>query len=370
MSEWTNHHSLTLVTTSEPTQMNTRSSNSATSFDRVRRLLAAAFALGVLATVSVAAFAPEGLLLAYRFAVFACLAPAVGSMLFLLIYRLTGGHWGEALGPFLRAGTRLAPWIWVLISPLLFFRTDGAPAWPRYDSNGMVTLRAGGYAVVLFWIARSLVRRRAEPAAWVGPVGLIVMVFTLHFLADDWLGGLEPHFHSTAFPLVWMVGLAVTGMACAVLTALASGHSPGVQKGEPRAPGFDWGNLLLAAMLFWTYVAFAQFLIIWSGNLPHEISWYIHRTQGAWLVVPSLLALLHFALPFAVLLSRSFKRSPQMLRSVAALLVLAQLLYIAWVILPVANSSSAWATGALLLTGASAFAYRYLAVVSADTSLA
>ena len=325
-----------------------------------QRPLSVVFGVGVLATVAAGCLYPAALLPGYRFAVFACLAPAVGSMLFLLIYRLTGGRWGVELAPFLTAGARLAPWIWLLVFPLVFYRAELPPVWPGYDSVGMVAVRAVIYAVIFFLVARLLTGGyRGQPASWVGPPGLIVMVFTLHLLAQDWL---EPDFYSTAFPLVWMSGLAVTGLACAILGTLASGRSSSPQEEALRSPvGIDCGNLLLAAMLFWCYVAFAQFLIIWAGNQPKEISWYIHRTAGEWSLVPPLLAVVHFVVPFGVLLSRSNKRSPRMLAGAAVLLLFAQTIYLAWVVLPVFAPSSTVTAGALFTTGVSVMARRYLA---------
>jgi len=91
---------------------------------------------------------------------------------------------------------------------------------------------------------------------------------------------------------------------------------------------------LLTATLLWTYVTFAQFLIVWGGNLPRETSWFRHRTEGPWIVVPVLLALLNFAVPLGILLFRTRKRSPRSLAITAALLLLGQLIYIAWMIIP------------------------------------
>jgi hypothetical protein len=268
--------------------------------------------------------------LVYRFVVFVAFAPAVGSMLFALIHRLTGGKWGVPLDPFLLAGSRMAPWLWLLVLPLVFVPGDASAAWPAYESRGMFLLRGICYALVLFALARRLNGPKTRAPA-TGPAGLIVLVFTLHFLAEDWLGALEPHWQSTAFPLVWMTGLAVAGLASAVLWALRVSPSAATRA---ASHGLDWGNLLLTAMLFWCYVAFAQFLIIWAGNLPREISWFVRRTEGGWAVVPPVLALIHFFLPFAVLLSRDAKRSPRLLGGVAATLLLGQIIYTAWLILP------------------------------------
>ena len=302
--------------------------------DRARRLLVTGAVVGSGVAVILGVLSPAAVVPAYRFVAFACLSPALGSMIFALIHRTTGGRWGDALAPFLAAGCRLAPWIWTLVLLLVFFAPDSATRWPDYGSRAMLALRGGIGAALLFALSIPLGRKRTAGTAWVGPVGLIVLVFTLHILADDWLVALEPGWHSTAFPVVWMSGQAVAGLAVAILAALVCGGSPREGHGESRALGLDWGNLLLATLVFWCYVAFAQFLIIWAGNLPREIAWFVRRSHGFWAAVPLLLLAIHFVLPLAVLLSRTFKRSAIMLGLVAFTLVVAQVLYLAWLILP------------------------------------
>jgi hypothetical protein len=323
-------------------------------------------------------FAPHALPLAWRVAAFSCLAPALGSLLFALIHRMTGGQWGEGLRPFLQSGLRLLPWVWLVVLPLWWFPhvapTHGSapPVWHGYDSRAMLGVRGLG-ELVIFVVLAALVttatrddtpEQRSRP--WLGPAGFIGLVFALHLLADDWLVALQPHWVSTGFPLVWMCGQALSGLAAAVLGALALGarpQQPGTQ-GRPR--GIDWGNLLMAAMMFWSYVAFVELLIIWSGDLPHEISWYLARTHGAWAIVPPVLAAVHFLVPMAVLLSRRWKKSPRMLGFAAALLLAAQWLYQAWLVLPAFPETSGLGLAlAVVLSGAAAgvWAWLYLAGV-------
>ena len=73
----------------------------------------------------------------------------------------------------------------------------------------------------------------------------------------------------------------------------------------------DLGNLMLAFVMLWAYFSFSQYLIIWAGNLPHEISWYLHRTETSWRFVGLGLVLFHFAVPFVLLLSRAIKRQAE-----------------------------------------------------------
>src|SRR2546430_10221355 len=70
----------------------------------------------------------------------------------------------------------------------------------------------------------------------------------------------------------------------------------------------DHGNFMLTFIMVWAYFSFSQWLIIWAGNLPEEITWYMKRLNGGWGYVGLFLGLFHFAVPFVMLLSRPFKR--------------------------------------------------------------
>jgi len=320
--------------------------------------------------------APQAIGPAYRLAAFACLAPALGSLMFQLIFRMTGGQWGPRLHPFLAAGSALLPWTWLLALPLLFFPAHETLEHPAhtdlYATHGMVMLRAVIYGVAFALLVWGLVRVQRRRFAgdhtslrWIAPAGLISLVFLLHLLAEDWLVALDPGWHSTAFPVVWMAGQAVAGLAFALICAVLSGARPEASGAADRPVGLDWGNLLLAGTMFFAYVAFAQWLIIWSGNLPREISWYRLRSEGGWRWVIVALAVFHFALPFLFLLSRRFKRAPAGLVGVSLVLLLAQLTYLAWLILP-AFSPLGVRTVALAVTlpiaALAVFLNRYLAV--------
>lgn len=310
---------------------------------------------------------------AWRFAAFACLGPSLGSLLFLLIHRLTGGQWGDGLAPFLSAGLRLLPWVWLIALPMIFFplvtpmHAIETPVVPSYNSRAFFAVRSVAYGVVFFLLAGALGRRRADPrGGWLAPAGLVGIVFLLHLLADDWLVALVPRWNSTGFPLVWMSGQAVSGLAAATLAGLAFGIDPSRKGTGERALGLDLGNLLFAATLFWGYVSFAQFLIIWSGDMPKEISWYHRRIEGAWHYIPAVLVGIHLVLPLGVLLSRRAKRSKSTLAGVAVLLVAAQFLYTAWLVLPAYPDAGTAGLPLCLAAAVGAgalFANRYLAAV-------
>jgi len=118
-----------------------------------------------------------------------------------------------------------------------------------------------------------------------------------------------------------------------VATALLADFAPFAGVVAP-AHFHDLGNLLLAFVMLWAYIAFSQFLIIWSGNLPEEIPWYVHRTQGGWQWIGLLLLVFHFTLPFLLLLSRGTKRSVYRLASVALAIIGMHLVDLFWLVMP------------------------------------
>ena len=343
---------------------------------RVERRVRGTAAVAALAVAGLTWIDPGDFSLAYRFVVFAGLAPAAGCLIFTLIHRLTGGQWAIGLRPFLLAGVSILPWIWLLALPIPLLPLSLSHNVPQlasaahgYESLPMVMMRACVYAAVFFGLRRvvsgdagqdSSTTRNQRP--WVGPVGLLVLVFTLTLLADDWIESLEPGWHSTGFSLTWMTGQGVAGLALAVLGALANGAQP-VESGSAGRPlGIDWGNLLMATLLAWCYVTFAQFLIIWAGNLPAEISWFKRRAEDPWFWVPPVLAVFGFLVPFVLLLSRRYKSSAGGLAGVAGALLLGQGVYTAWLILPAAGrfSAAGWLlVVALLVAGGAVFIDRY-----------
>ncbi len=134
-------------------------------------------------------------------------------------------------------------------------------------------------------------------------------MLTVTFASVDWIMSLDPHWYSTIFGLLTVVGQGLSALAFTI-AVLALHRAARARSAACCAPGHfhDLGKLLLAFVMLWAYLSFSQFLIIWSGNLPEEIPWYIARIRGGWGVVALLLVVGHFVLPFALLLSRDLKR--------------------------------------------------------------
>jgi hypothetical protein len=101
----------------------------------------------------------------------------------------------------------------------------------------------------------------------------------------------------------------------------------------------DLGKLMFAFTMLNIYLTFAEFLIIWSGNIPDEITYYIHRIQGGWWTVCTVDVICHWVIPFSILLSRDIKRSKNKMIWVATFMIGARMIDIFWLIEPSWNKT-------------------------------
>jgi hypothetical protein len=207
------------------------------------------------------------------------------------------------------------------------------------------TIRAVVYFIV--WIGLSLVLNRwsamqdspTEPRFThrykvVASFGVILYVFTITFAAIDWVMSLDPHWNSTIYGLLFVAGQALSGLSfCTAMLILLMRTT---RLGEIVKPGqlHDLGKLMLAFTMLWAYFSFSQWLIIWSGNLPEEITWYLNRIRGGWGAVALLLVILQFALPFLLLLSRDLKRGGRTLLPLALFILFMRLVDLFWLVVP------------------------------------
>jgi hypothetical protein len=164
--------------------------------------------------------------------------------------------------------------------------------------------------------------------------GLILYVLTATFASFDWMMSLEPEWFSSIYGLIFIGGQMLVAMAFAIILTVSLAQYQPLSNWISANIYNDLGNFLLAFVAFWAYIAFSQFLIIWSGNLPEEITWYLVRTQGGWQWLALVLILFHFVVPFFLLLARWSKRRVRILTTIAALLFVMQLVALFWLIMP------------------------------------
>ena len=263
----------------------------------------------------------------------------LGSMAILMLHHLTGGDWGLPIRRPLEAATRTFPLMLILFVPLIFglktlfpwaqpggLGDDSILKFKRfYLSPNFFMTRAVIY--FLIWLTLSYLLnkwsqeqdRNGDPAiakrleGMSGP-GLILYGLTVTYATIDWVMSLQPHWFSTIFGMIFMMVGVLGAMALVILVArLLANYEPMASAVTP-AQFNDLGNLLLAFVMLWAYLSFSQFLIIWSGNLPKEISWYVVRAEGGWARLAVFLIIFHFAIPFLLLLQRGLKRQMQRAR--------------------------------------------------------
>jgi hypothetical protein len=286
-----------------------------------------------------------------------CTGLSVGSLAWLALGHMTGGAWALTSRRLFEAATRTLPVCALMFLPVivsLFVHEQAAPGqahsvyeWSDpavvrgdpalqhkslYLNVPFFVLRAVIYFAVWFYFAWRLNRWSAEQDASGDPrirrkmqdiSGPIILLFglTVTFAAVDWGMSLEPHWFSTMYGLILMSGWGLAALAFMIMVAsFLSRHEP-MAEAYNSVHFHDWGKLLLALVMLYAYFAFSQFLIIWAGNLPEEISFYLRRLRGGWQVAGLCVILFHFALPFVLLLSRPLKQRPVTLRRVAALML-------------------------------------------------
>jgi len=285
---------------------------------------------------------------------------ALGSLALAMVHHLTTGGWGYPARRILEAASRTLPALLVLFVPLAF-GIHSLYEWSHADvvaENEVIAhkaaylnptawlIRAAVYFAIWLtlafflnrWSARqdrdpspSLVKKMRVLAA----PGLVLYTFTITFAAMDWIMSLDAKWYSTIYG-VWFLGGhgVVTLSFLIVIASYLARREPMAEVIRP-VHFHDWGKLLLAFTLLWTYFAVSQLLIIWSGNIPEEVAWYQYRLTGGWQVVALAIALLHFALPFLLLLSRDLKRDAKLLVPVAVLMMVMHWVDYYWNVVPV-----------------------------------
>jgi hypothetical protein len=324
---------------------------------------------GVVAGGIGVALQPDQFLPSWLIGFLFCTGLSLGCLALLMLQHMTGGQWGLVTRRIYEAGSRILWFGAVLFVPVAAF----APKlflWARpeavradhilqmkepYLNLPFFVIRAVIYFAVWLFCTMllnkwSAAQDRGETAVTeadtrrfrvVSAPGLIAYVILMSLGAVDWIMSLEPHWYSTIFGFIVVVGQTLSALAfsVAVLTILAP-REP--MNSVLRAMHFhDLGKLMLALVMLWAYFSFSQFLIIWAGNLPEEIPYYLKRLDGGWKYLSLALAFGHFILPFCLLLSADLKKRPKLLARVAWFIVAMRLYDTIWLVAPVFQPAGA-----------------------------
>lgn len=322
---------------------------------------------------------------AYLFAFVVWASLSLGSLGLLLLMHTVNGKWGLPVLRLLEAAAskRSLAILALLFTPILYTVLTGqgilykwadpnvvaadhvlqAKSW--FLNAGAFTIRAAAYFLLWFFLSGFLsastlrqdksmdTKERDKRANWAAP-GIVLFVLSITFSFTDWVMSLEPHWSSTMYGVWWVVGMAL--MAYAFVTIIAT-----LNKGKAPYTGIvtsDWtrdmGNLMLAFTMLWGYTSLSQYLIIWSGNLPEFITYYVNRSKGGWNAIGMATMLGQFFFPFFCLLSPRIKAQAPLLAKLCGWILVMRLLDMYYVITPAMRGTpmpSPWDFIALLGIG-------------------
>ncbi len=293
-----------------------------------------------------------------------CVSLSLGGLFFVMIHHITKAHWGIVVRRIAEVLAMSFPFLLLLSIPVflgmhdLFHWTHHDlydPASPDFDAVlagkqaylntpffiFRVVLYFALWSVMAYKLYRLSVAQDLDPAtdiparqrrvsAW----GLPVFALTVAFASYDLLMSLDPHWFSTMFGVYFFAGAFWSGVAMITFAALLVQRAGALQGVVTTEHYQDLGKWMFAFTVFWAYIAFSQYMLIWYANLKEETIWYDHRLTNGWGYHSAALLVLHFILPFLILLNRSSKRSLTLLAIMAVWFFVMQWFDLHWLVMP------------------------------------
>ncbi|HWM92416.1 MAG TPA: hypothetical protein VN493_16750 [Thermoanaerobaculia bacterium] len=327
--------------------------------ERLQRLALIAGVAGIVVTALALLIDPDYFFRAWLVGWVYWAGVALGCLALSLLHHLTHGDWGIVLRRVMEAATRTLPVLLLLFIPLAFGLRE-LYIWARPEEvaqHHLLQLKEPYLNVPFFLIRQVLyfavwclaaflisrmsarqdrgddpgITRRMQLLA--GPA-LAGYCLAVTFASVDWLMSLQPEWYSTIYGVYLMGSQALTALAFLITFAIWLARSAPLDRVFQARHFHDYGKLFFAFVMLWAYFSFSQFLIIWSGNLPEEIHFYLERFLHGWGLVALALVVFHFALPFVLLLSRDLKRNARRLAWVAGLMLVMRWVDLLWQVEP------------------------------------
>ena len=331
--------------------------------DNFQRIALIVGLIGIIATAAGYLINPDQFFRSYLLGFIYWVGLSLGSLAVLMLHHVAGGRWGFSIRRLLEASTRTLPLMFLFLLPILFFGLHSLYEWTHAEvvATDEILQKKMGYLNESFFIGRTL----AYFAIWgilvfflnrwssqqdrtteshftrrmqrLSAPGIIIYALSMTLAAVDWIMSLEPHWFSTIFSAVHILGQILLTWAFMILVAASLSHRKPLDFLLTNERLRDLGTLMLGFVMLWTYTSFSQLLIIWAGNLPEEITWYMSRLRGGWLDLGYSLIALHFVVPFLLLISARIKSRIPVLVGIASGLCIMRLVALVWVTAPAFN---------------------------------
>jgi hypothetical protein len=320
------------------------------------------------------------ILRAYLLGYMICFGFAGGGLAVLMLQYVSGGKWGLLLRRPLEAMSRTIWLVGLMFVPVIFLWKH-LYQWAAYPTAGAVANALQNHWVTLeqamtmnakramlnpvsvivqtaivfavlwlfqYFLNKWSVQRDADPEAGTEPSfdrwrirfenlsgpGILIYVILLTVGAIDWIKSLDVTWYSSIWGLQFLVGQGYGVLALGILTVILLSRYEPMKTMLRKTEQHDLGKLAFAFVMLNIYLCFAEFLIIWSGNVPDEIPWYLNRIHGGWWVVCSADFICHWLIPFCLLLSRDLKRDKTKMIWLTSFMIFARCLDMFWLIEP------------------------------------
>ena len=285
----------------------------------------------------------------------------IGGIGITMLQYLTGGAWGVVIRRIVEAASRVLPLVFLMWLPLAI-GVNYLYEWTHLPPDDFTVLHRGAYQTSLWWIIRGVIyfalfgvmvyllndwsarqdksADHEEAAKWLGRATafsgptMVIYVLVITFATVDWVMSLDPHWFSTIWGLLFVVGWALSTFCFSILIFAILGGTAPMNRVLGKRHLHDIGKLILALVMVWAYFNFSQLLIIYSGNIPEETGWYLVRMSTGWFWVGMVLVLFHFAFPYLFLLRQDWKKNIRMLGAISVFILVMRLVDMFFLISP------------------------------------
>jgi hypothetical protein len=334
--------------------------------DEIRRYAAMGLVAGIVAVMLCVVSLMANARLFFQswfFAVVFWTGISLGCLCLISFIHVVRPKWGLPIVRILEAGSRMIPYVALAFSPVLLFGMCDIHPWLQstgvsddmsaakltYLQTPFFALRWGIYFVIWTLLAYALsgwsykqdVSGDLKLRQWranLGVIAIFLLLITITVSMTDWVMSLNPNWSSSIFGFMMIASQVLGAFSLALWIFLIFEDKYPWNGCFDERTAKDLGNILLFLTLIWAYVSFSQYLLIWSADLPREISFYVFRNGGEWRILAELIVAFQFAVPFLMLLSNRTKRSRFLLGFVAGLLSLTGVLNLYWIVMPAFGS--------------------------------